>query len=89
VSQQAPSHGAACHCRCCNGHYREHRAWLKRISDERERNRELEVLDQAVKEEHEKHAVSIASTSMQTQFPKSRLNRHYDEVSDEPVDTTF
>ena len=89
MSQHASYHGAACHCRCCNGHYREYRAWIKKISDERERNLELEILDRAIKEENEKHAVSMPLTPMRPQLPKSRLKRHYDEVPDEPADTTF
>ncbi len=89
MSQKIPSHGASCRCRCCNGFYREYRQWVNGIADERERNLELRFLDQAIKDEHSKHVIKMAVQLVVAHHPKSQIKRHYDEVPDEPVDTTF
>ncbi len=88
-NQKIPSHGAGCRCRCCNGFYREYRQWVNGIADERERNLELRFLDQAIKDEHAKHVIKMAVQLVVPHNPKSQIKRHYDEVPDEPVDTTF
>ena len=89
MSQKIPSHGAGCRCRCCNGFYREYRQWANGIADERERNLELRFLDQAIRDEQVKHTIEMAVKLVVPQHPKSQIKRHYDEVPDEPVDTTF
>lgn len=89
MSQVTPSHGSSCKCRCCNGHYREFRAWASGISEEGDRQRELEILDQLIEREYCEYGIEPILRPKRNQNPESRLKRHYDEVPDGPVETTF
>jgi len=50
---------------------------------------ELERLDQSIKDEQARHAVPMTERLAPPLYPKSQIKRHFDEVPDEPVDTTF
>jgi len=85
MSQHTPFHGKACHCRCCNGHYREFRVWIAGIQNETERLSAQAELEAAFLCEYERNIVLRPIPQPQ------QLKRHMQpaEVPDSHVETSF
>jgi hypothetical protein len=95
MSQDTPSHSDVCYCRCCNGHYREYRAWIAGIKDESDRIAAQAELETAFRHEYEMNSILSPIPQPQQSIPqqnhRSRLKQHPQsaEVPDGPVDASF